>query len=111
MSIKRPRISHYTGGRVCASLTAAQRAGLEAVAEAADLPLPEMVRQCIDRAIPLLKESQQKDRRADRRSGRSPSRRGRSAGGRKPPQSSFVPGALKPFSDRLRAGAFTIQEV
>lgn len=66
--LKRPRITHYPGGRVCAALTAAQMTALRAAAKAANVPLPEAVRMCIERAARLVKEAHQRQRRSDRHS-------------------------------------------
>ncbi len=64
--LKRSRITHYPGGRVCAALTAAQMTALQAAAKAANVPLPEALRMCIDRAAKLVKEAHQRQRRSDR---------------------------------------------
>jgi len=52
--LKRSRITHYPGGRVCAALTAAQMTALQAAAKAANVPFSRPARAAPGATGPVL---------------------------------------------------------
>ena len=61
------RESRYSGAPISVLVSVEHRAALEAVADAANRPLASVVRDCIQRGLPLVRDAARKQRRQQTR--------------------------------------------